>query len=91
MHTNRFSTFVDVMHARAGKTAAMLQSVDTTGGSLQTLLLQIMISLVTLSIVLCSAAFAFRESLQTLLRYADPMIAISNFRYSPWLQFQIIC
>jgi hypothetical protein len=43
----------------------MLQSVDSSGGSLQTLLLQIMISLVTLSIVLCSAAFAFRELMMT--------------------------
>jgi hypothetical protein len=39
----------------------MLQSVDGTGGSLQTLLNKIMIYLVALSLILCSAAFAFRE------------------------------
>ena len=42
-----------------GKTAAMLQSVDNAGGSLQTLLTKIMVSLVGVSLVLCCAAFGF--------------------------------
>lgn len=46
----------------AGKTASMLQSVDNTGGSLQQLLMKIMVSLVALSLVLCSVAFGFCES-----------------------------
>jgi H+-transporting ATPase len=42
-----------------GKTATMLQSVENTGGSLQTLLTQIMISLVGISLLLCLTAFTF--------------------------------
>ena len=42
-----------------GKTAAMLQSVENSGGSLQTLLLQVMFVLVALSLTLCSIAFIF--------------------------------
>ena len=42
-----------------GKTAAMLQSVENSGGSLQTLLLQMMVVLVTLSLALCITAFVY--------------------------------
>mmetsp|Transcript_53306 Transcript_53306/g.141249 ORF Transcript_53306/g.141249 Transcript_53306/m.141249 type:complete len:625 (-) Transcript_53306:2102-3976(-) len=42
-----------------GKTAAMLQAVDGSGGSLQALLMQVMIVLVSLSLCLCSAAFIY--------------------------------
>jgi len=42
-----------------GKTAAMLQSVEGSGGSLQTLLIQVMIVLVVLSLTLCAIAFIF--------------------------------
>jgi len=42
-----------------GKTAAMLQSVDSSGGSLQTLLIQVMIVLVVLSLTLCTIAFIY--------------------------------
>ena len=43
----------------AGKTAAMLQSVENAGGSLQTLLLHMMVVLVTVSLTLCIIAFTF--------------------------------
>jgi len=42
-----------------GKTAAMLQSVENVGGSLQTLLLGMMKVLVSLSLTLCIIAFIF--------------------------------
>jgi magnesium-transporting ATPase (P-type) len=42
-----------------GKTAAMLQSVENVGGSLQTLLLNMMKVLVTLSLTLCIIAFIY--------------------------------
>ena len=42
-----------------GKTAAMLQSVENAGGSLQTLLLGMMKVLVSLSLTLCIVAFIF--------------------------------
>jgi len=42
-----------------GKTAAMIQSVENVGGSLQTLLLNMMTVLVSLSLTLCIIAFIF--------------------------------
>ena len=42
-----------------GKTAAMLQSVENVGGSLQTLLLNMMKVLVSLSLTLCIIAFIY--------------------------------
>eukprot|EP00292_Cryptomonas_paramecium_P001673 CAMPEP_0113686260 /NCGR_PEP_ID=MMETSP0038_2-20120614/15178_1 /TAXON_ID=2898 /ORGANISM="Cryptomonas paramecium" /LENGTH=1123 /DNA_ID=CAMNT_0000606537 /DNA_START=21 /DNA_END=3392 /DNA_ORIENTATION=- /assembly_acc=CAM_ASM_000170 len=46
-------------HTFFGKTAAMIQSVENVGGSLQTLLLNMMTVLVTLSLTLCIIAFVY--------------------------------
>jgi len=42
-----------------GKTASMIQSAQSTGGSLQKMLLQIMVILVALSLVLCITTFFY--------------------------------
>eukprot|EP00961_Rhodomonas_salina_P056906 765012-Rhodomonas_salina.1 len=42
-----------------GKTASMIQSAESTGGSLQKMLMQIMVILVSLSLVLCITAFFY--------------------------------